>query len=352
MAVVSADLGCSATRDRCGSFWGEKWRSGERMLLRKSLRNYSRISATASLAVRTFKHERPIVDVEMNRLMTTGRYVQWYPGHIAKAERDLKEQLLLVDVVVELRDARIPSATGHPDLEKWIRGKKRILVLNREDMISTADRNAWASYFASKDMPVIFTNGQQGKGIMKLTRQAGSVASTINSKRRDKGLLPRSVRVAVVGFPNIGKSSIINRLLKRKICEAAPRPGVTRQLRWSTIHDGLDLLDSPGILPMKFDDQAAAVKLAICNDIGQESYEVSGVAAVLVERLKRLPAAGAKVLTSRYRVDAEDCSGEYYLELVAQKLFQGDVNQAATRLLLDFRRGKFGWFALESPPSS
>ncbi|BFI24671.1 hypothetical protein MPTK2_1g13850 [Marchantia polymorpha subsp. ruderalis] len=284
-------------------------------------------------------------------LTRSARLVQWYPGHIAKAEKSLKEQLRLVDVVVEVRDARIPLATTHPEIDDWIGDKKKIVVLNREDMVSRDDKNAWAGYYTSKGVTTLLTDGQRGAGIMKLGRVARSVATEINLKRRDKGLLPRAVRCAVVGYPNVGKSSVINRLLKRKVCETAPRPGVTRDLRWTRIAEGLDLMDAPGVLPMRIQDQAAATRLAICNDIGEASYAVAGVASVLVEMLKRIPTAGPKVLTSRYNIQAADLSGEEFLEQLGQDKFQGDVNQAAFRVLRDFRKGAFGWLALERPPS-
>lgn len=291
-------------------------------------------------------------DLDISRWLRSSRVVQWYPGHIAKAEKELKQQLKLMDVVIEVRDARIPMATGHPEMDSWIGAKRKILVLNRVDMVSTADKNAWATYFSRQGLTVVLANGQLGMGTMKLARVAKSLASNVNNKRRAKGLLPRAIRAGVVGYPNVGKSSLINRLLKRRICEAAPRPGVTRELKWVRIGQDLDLLDSPGILPMRFSDQAAATKLAICDDIGERSYEIDGVAAILIEILKRLPSAGATVLKNRYKIDPDDGCGEEYVKALAQRLFKGDVNQAAYRILHDFRKGRFGWIALERSPSS
>ncbi len=249
-------------------------------------------------------------------LTRSARLVQWYPGHIAKAERLLKEQLKLMDVVIEVRDARIPIATTHPEIDTWIGDRMRILVLNREDMISSSDKNAWTHYYIKQGIHPVFTDGRRGAGSMKL-----------------------------------GKSSIINRLLKRKMCETAPRPGVTKSLKWARVADGLDLLDAPGVLPMQILDQAGATRLAICNDIGENSYAVAGVAAVLVEMIKRMPTAGPGVLEMRYKMSVGDMTGEAFLEELAQLLFQGDVNQAAYRVLRDYRVGKFGWIALERPPS-
>ncbi|GJP69898.1 hypothetical protein CLOP_g899 [Closterium sp. NIES-67] len=292
------------------------------------------------------------VAADMDFLTRTVRLVQWYPGHIAKAERDLKEQLRWVDVVIEVRDARIPLATTHPQLDEWIGDKPKVLVLNREDMVTAADRRAWAEYYGDREDggAFCFTDGQHGAGILKLTRQAMSVSKAINTRRRDKGLRPRSVRAAVVGFPNVGKSAVINRLLNRRVVASAPRPGVTREVKWVRLGEGLDLLDAPGVLPARIADQAAAARLAMCNDIGEAAYAVAGVAAILVELLKRLPTAGPHVLSNRYKIKADELSGEEFLEALADRLCMGDVNQAAHRVLKDFRRGAFGWIALERPP--
>ncbi|KAK9162128.1 hypothetical protein Syun_003030 [Stephania yunnanensis] len=278
------------------------------------------------------------------------RPVQWYPGHIAKTEKELKDQLKLMDVVIEVRDARIPLATSHPQMDSWLGTKKRVLVLNREDMISPADRNAWATYFAREGTKVVFTNGKLGMGSLKLGRLAKSLATGVNAKRKAKGLLPRPIRAGIVGYPNVGKSSLINRLLKRRMCQAAPRPGVTRQLKWVSFGKDLDLLDSPGILPMRISDQASAIKLAICDDIGERSYYVSDVAAILVQMLTRLPTVGSKAFYRRYKMDVEGHCGKSFVEKLALQLFNGDVNQAAFRVLMDFRKGRFGWVALERPP--
>ncbi|KAK6933990.1 GTP binding domain [Dillenia turbinata] len=278
------------------------------------------------------------------------RPVQWYPGHIAKTEKELKEQLKLMDVVIEVRDARIPLSTSHPEMESWLGNRKRILVLNREDMISTADRDAWATYYARQGVKVVFSNGQLGMGTMKLGRLAKTLSSGVNVKRRAKGLLPRPVRAGVVGYPNVGKSSLINRLLKRRMCPAAPRPGVTRELKWVRFGKDLELLDSPGIIPMRISDQSAAIKLAICDDIGEKSYDVADVAAILVQMLSRIPSVGSKVLYNRYKIDTDGHCGKIFVQKLAVQLFNGDIHQAAFRVLTDFRKGKFGWIALERPP--
>ncbi|KAG4913151.1 hypothetical protein AAZX31_19G142400 [Glycine max] len=290
------------------------------------------------------------LDTDLYHWTKALRPVQWFPGHIAKAEKELKEQLKLMDVVIEVRDGRIPMSTSHPQMDLWLGNRKRILVLNREDMISTADRNAWADYFTRNGTKVVFSNGQLGMGTMKLGRLAKELAADVNVKRRSKGLLPRAVRAGIVGYPNVGKSSLINRLLKRRMCPAAPRPGVTRELRWVRFGKDLELLDSPGILPMRISDQSAAIKLAICDDIGERSYDVADVAAILVQMLSKLPTVGRDALCKRYKIDVDCRDGRIFIEKLAVRVFNGDVHQAAFRVLADFRKGKFGWTALERPP--
>lgn len=290
------------------------------------------------------------LDNDLYHWTKTLRPVQWYPGHIAKTEKELKEQLKLMDVVIEVRDARIPMSTSHPQMDAWLGNRKRILVLNREDMISAEDRNAWATYYANQGTKVVFANGKLGMGALKMGRLAKTLAAEVNIKRKAKGLLPRPVRAGIVGYPNVGKSSLINRLLKRRMCLAAPRPGVTRVLKWVRFGTDLELLDSPGIIPMRISDQSAAIKLAICDDIGERSYDFGDVAAILVQILTKFPSVGNSVLCQRYKLDADSHCGKTFVQQLANHLFNGDSNQAAFRILADFRKGKFGWHALERPP--
>lgn len=291
------------------------------------------------------------LDADLRYWTRSLRPVQWYPGHIAKTEKELKEQLRLMDVVIEIRDARIPLSTSHPKMDSWLGNRKRIIVLNRKDMISTEDMNAWATYFGNQGTKVVFSNGQLGMGTMKLGRMAKSVASVANTKRKEKGLLPRPVRAGIVGYPNVGKSSLINRLLKRRMCPAAPRPGVTRELKWVRFGTDLELLDSPGILPMRISDQTSAIKLAICDDIGERSYDFADVAAILVQMLIRHPAVGSEAFRRRYKIDVDSECGKTFVTKLSVHLFNGDTSQAAFRILSDYRKGKFGWVALERPPT-
>lgn len=282
--------------------------------------------------------------------------IQWYPGHIAKAEKQLKEQLKLVDVVLEVRDARIPLSTHHPQVSEWIGNKARLLILNRLDMISPPARELWTEYFRTHNQIPYVTNAKQGKGIIAVSKAAQSAGSAVNQRRKERGMLPRPIRAVVIGFPNVGKSALINRLLGRHIVQSAARPGVTRSLRWVRISKELELLDSPGIIPLKLENQEAALKLAICDDIGQASYDNQKVAAVFVDLVGELQETAPKILPanpflSRYKLESTPYTGEEYLYALAEHKYQGDVERSARHILTDFRKGLLGQFPLELPES-
>jgi len=283
--------------------------------------------------------------------------IQWYPGHIAKAERELKEQLKRVDVVLEVRDARIPLSTHHPQTSQWVGSKTKVLVLNRMDMISPAARQLWKSWYKEQEETPYFTNAQQGKGIREVAQAVQDAGLGMNQRRRDRGMQPRPVRAVVIGFPNVGKSALINRLLGRRVVESARRAGVTRQLRWVRISDQIELLDAPGVIPAQLRNQDKALKLAICDDIGEASYDNQRVAVALVELLKDLDDTAEygllpeSPLKTRYELDPTSFTGEDYLHALADYRHQGNVERTARQLLNDFRTGLLGAIALELPPA-
>lgn len=290
--------------------------------------------------------------------------IQWYPGHIAKAEKALQAQLKRVDVVLEVRDARIPLATRHPKLDEWLEGSKRVLVVNRVDMISPEARDRWQAWFKSHGQVAYYTDANQGLGVGQISRAAQAAGVAMNARRKARGMKPRPVRAVVVGFPNVGKSALINRLLKRRVVESARKAGVTRQLRWVRISDELELLDAPGIIPAQLDDQEAALKLAICDDIGQAAYDTQRVASAFIDLLKRLdeldktsdPTGNlvgyrTEALQARYDIDPTGYTGETYLYMLAEQKFQDSQERAARKLLLEFRKGVLGKLTLEVPPA-
>ncbi len=278
--------------------------------------------------------------------MTTTPPIQWYPGHIAKAEKALTEQLKLVDVLLEVRDARIPLASRYPQIQQWVGSRAKLLVLNRVDMISDRDRQHWTQWLDAQGETPYYTDAQHGKGIAELLKAAQIAGAQVNQRRQARGMLPRPVRSAVIGFPNVGKSALINRLVKRRAAQSARRPGITRQLRWIRVSDEIELLDAPGILPLKLRDQQAALKLAICDDIGEAAYDNQAVAAAAVEQLAKII---PDRLSDRYGLDPRLDSGAVYLEQVAQQRYSGDIERVARQVLNDFRKGLLGNVALEWP---
>lgn len=277
----------------------------------------------------------------------SGGLIQWYPGHIAKARRQLEEQLKLVDLVFEVLDARIPLSSRNPDLARLAAARPRLVVLNRADLIPATLLRRWCAWFTAHDEEVYATNAQSGEGIRPLLKAAQTRAKAVNERRAKRGMRPRPVRAAVIGFPNVGKSALINRLVGKRAVESAARPGVTRALRWVRISDAIELLDSPGILPPRLDDQRAATRLAICDDIGQAAYDSVRVAEAAYDLLA--PVVPER-LAERFGIAPDDLTAAAWLERVAEAKHQGQLERTATLLLGEYRRGHLGPVALEVPP--
>ncbi len=286
----------------------------------------------------------------------TAPAIQWYPGHIAKAEKALTEALAKVDLVIEVRDARIPMATGHPRLGRWITGKQHLLVLNRRDMVPAEAVAAWDSRLRAAGQAVWWCDARAGTGVKQLQQAAVRAGEALNARRLARGMKPRAVRALMLGFPNVGKSALINRLVRQKVVVSARRAGVTRSLRWVRLGQELDLLDAPGVLPPRLDNQQAALLLAICDDIGEAAYDSEAVGLAFVQLLAGLEGSAAsgvnpRLLEERYGVPvsppATDCHG--WLQAAADRHASGDTSRMAQRFLDDFRRGMLGPLALELP---
>jgi len=275
--------------------------------------------------------------------------IQWYPGHIAKAERELKKQLKNVDVVLEVLDARIPLASQHPQVSQWVGNKPRLLVVNRQDMIPETLHSQWIAWFQHQGLQPYLTDAQQGTGIKPLLKGAQKAGEAMNEKRRKRGMRDRAVRAVVIGFPNVGKSALINRLVGRKVVQSARKAGVTRQLKWVRISEQIDLLDAPGVIPPKLDDQEAAIKLAICDDIGEAAYDLQNTAAALVDLLKVLD--HTKILHNRYHFPVGTLTGSAYVASLADQRHNNDQERTSRELLNDFRKGLLGKIPLENPPN-
>ena len=282
--------------------------------------------------------------------------IQWYPGHIAKAEQQLRRHLDKVDLVIEVRDARIPLATGHPHLNRWIKGKQHLLVINRRDMVTPQARTDWEAWFKGQGQRTVWCDAKAGTGVKQVQQAAIRAGDQLNERRRNRGMRPRPVRALTLGFPNVGKSALINRLVKQKVVASARRAGVTRTLRWVRLGQDLDLLDAPGVLPPRLDDQQAALHLALCDDIGQAAYDGELVAQAFLQRLLQLEAQEASgviigQLEGRYGVAlaGETADPAFWLEAAAARHTSTDTARMAQRLLDDFRKSTLGSIALELP---
>lgn len=284
---------------------------------------------------------------------TLGFHVQWYPGHMTKTRRQIQADLKLVDLVAEIIDARIPISSRNPDIDELVGEKPRLIVLNRADQADPAMNRRWGEWFRSHGWAVLETNAKEGKGVNQFS-------STIKVALRDKlehwkakGLVGRTIRVMVVGIPNVGKSTFINQVAKRKSAKAGDRPGVTRGKQWVAVDAGLDLLDTPGILWPKFDDQRIGMNLAFTGAVKDEIMDIEMLACRLLEVLaQRYP----KVVLERYKVEpTPNEQGWELLERCGRKrgflIAGGEVDlERMSKILLDeFRGGKLGCFTLESP---
>ena len=282
--------------------------------------------------------------------------IQWYPGHIAKAEQQLKRNLDKVDLVIEVRDARIPLATGHPHLNRWITGKQHLLVINRRDMVTAEAREAWQQWFKGQGQSTVWCDAKAGTGVKQLQQAAIRAGDQLNERRRNRGMRPRPVRALTLGFPNVGKSALINRLVKQKVVASARRAGVTRTLRWVRLGQDLDLLDAPGVLPPRLDDQRAALHLALCDDIGQAAYDGELVAQAflrLLAALEQRQGSGVSLplLESRYGIPLAGGTADpaLWMQAAAERHTSADTARMSQCLMDDFRKSALGSIALELP---
>lgn len=284
--------------------------------------------------------------------------ISWYPGHIGKAERMMNEVLSMVDVVVELRDARAPAATTHPSVPQWVGSKGHVLALCRRDQVPDIAAKDWKAALDMDGQEPYMIDGVKGTGVAELRRAILRAGKHVNERRIRRGIRPRAVRCAVLGFPNVGKSALINRLVNRRKVRSENKPGVTRGFQWIRIDDQVELLDSPGIIPANVVDQSTAYRLAMCDDIGQAAYENQQVAHALFELLMNVDArrpqyARLAKMRERYGIEIQDCAdGTDFIEQLAQTRFTGDIERAAFAFLKDFRKGRLGNLCIELPADS
>lgn len=270
------------------------------------------------------------------------KILQWFPGHMKKAERLIQENLRLVDIVIELLDARIPLSSQNPMLREIIQDKPRLIVLGKSDLAANVD--AWLKKFRAENFFAVAVDAVKGTGIKNLIALAKSLAESKTHKLTKHGAKPRAARVMIVGIPNVGKSSLINRLAGMNHVKIENRPGVTRAKQWIKIADGLDLLDTPGILYPKFDDAEVALKLSWTYAISDEIHDLEPTVCKLLKILAEKFPAG---LIERYKIELNG-DGHELLNRIALKrgcLRKGgelDTDKALHLVLSEFRAGKLG----------
>ena len=281
--------------------------------------------------------------------------IQWFPGHMAKTRRLMKANLPLVDVVVEITDARVPASSRNPEMKNLVGGKPRVVVLNKCDMADEALTAEWIEYYRANGVKAIAMDCRSGKGLNKLVPTVKEVMKKELEKRAAKGMEGKPIRIMVVGIPNVGKSSFINRVAGGKRTKVEDRPGVTRGKQWVTLEKGIDLLDMPGVLWPKFDDKTVVEHLAFTGAIKDDILDTELLAMRLADLLNR---EWHSLLCERYKLtDEETADIEPYdlLSLIGakrgMKVSGGDVNteRAAAMLLDEFRGGKIGRITLEMP---
>ena len=276
-------------------------------------------------------------------------HFQWYPGHMTKAKRMMQENIKLVDLVIELVDARIPLSSRNPDIDGLSRNKARVVLLNKSDLAQERWNDAWCGYFEEKGFLAVKVNSKKGSGMKALQNVIGEACKEKTLRDRKRGILNRPVRAMVVGIPNVGKSTLINALAGKACTKTGNKPGVTKGKQWIRLNRQVELLDTPGILWPKFEDQRVGLYLAFIGSIKDEILNTEELATAFIELMC---AEYPGVLDEKYKINGSDDSYRI-LEAIAESrhcLVRGnelDVDKAAALLLDDFRNGRLGRITLE-----
>lgn len=282
--------------------------------------------------------------------------LQWFPGHMRKAQRLIEENLKLVDVIIELLDARVPASSANPMLAEMIAGTPRLIALNKSDLADPAMTKAWLNYFHIQGIKAVAIDANKGKGMKQLMSEVEDLARPRTERFAKNGGRPRAARCMILGIPNVGKSSLINRLAGAAKTKTANMPGVTRAKQWIKIDKNLDLLDMPGILWPKFEDSSVGLKLAFTGAINDDIYDQEQVVELLLEALLR---DAPKRLIERFKLpEPLPQRGHELLELIGRKrgcLVKGgnvDIDKAQRIVMAEFRAGKLGHVTLDQVPTS
>ena len=278
-------------------------------------------------------------------------HFQWYPGHMTKAKRMMQENIKLIDLVIELVDARIPISSRNPDIDELGKNKARLILLNKSDLAEEKQNDAWVEYFKQKGFLVVKVNSRKGGGIKSIQGVIQEACKEKMERDRKRGILNRPVRAMVVGIPNVGKSTFINSLAGKACAKTGNKPGVTKGKQWIRLNKNVELLDTPGILWPKFEDQAVGLKLAFIGSIKDEILNVEELAVELIEFLKK---NYTDVLAEKYNIVESEDSYKCLADIAESRhcLLRGselDTNKAALLLIDDFRGGRLGRITLEFP---
>ncbi|UFJ42090.1 ribosome biogenesis GTPase YlqF [Brevibacillus humidisoli] len=279
--------------------------------------------------------------------------IQWFPGHMAKARRQVTEKLKQIDVVIELLDARLPLSSRNPMIDEIVADKPRLILLNKADLADREVTEQWVEYFrSSHGLRTLPIDALSGKGVNRLPGICQELAAEMLSRRAERGMQARAIRIMILGIPNVGKSSLINRLAKRAVAKTGDRPAVTKAQQWVKMGDQLELLDTPGILWPKFEDQMVGLRLAASGAIKDELIDFTEVALFAIAYMMHYY---PERLTERFKLDELPAERVAMLEQVAAKrgcLVAGgevDYDKAAEIFLRELRSAKLGAISLERP---
>ncbi|NME81760.1 ribosome biogenesis GTPase YlqF [Clostridium sp. SM-530-WT-3G] len=278
--------------------------------------------------------------------------INWFPGHMRKTQREIKENLKLVDAVIEIRDARIPRASANPDIDKLLEGKPRLILLNKSDLTDSKVTKEWINYLSNDNVKVLEVNCLKGDGLKAIKPALMNLLKEKHDRLKAKGMVKIITRVMVVGIPNVGKSTFINKMARNNIAKTGDRPGVTKSKQWIKTAIGIELLDTPGVLWPKFEDEKTALNLAFTGAIKDEIMDIEELSLKLVERLQNNYEAELK---ARYKLDEVYENPLDTLDAIGKKrgtlISKGEIdyNRLAVILLDEFRGGKIGKISLERP---
>lgn len=287
--------------------------------------------------------------------MSEMQNIQWFPGHMTKTKRQIQASLKLVDAVAEILDARIPLSSKNPDLQKLIQNKPKVVLLNKCDMANQTATSRWIDYYASQGITAIAVDCKSGKGLNKFAPAVNNVLSERRERLKAKGMVNPMLRIMIVGIPNVGKSSFINRVAKQNRAKVEDRPGVTRGNQWYSIAKNIEMLDTPGVLWPKFDDKIVGERLAFTGAVKDQILDTELLAVRLLDFLRSLKPADFIARFKLEDIDLDAIDSYELLNVIGKKrgmlISGGEINtERATIMLLDeFRSGKLGRITLEMP---